>query len=206
MEARPPQRLYLGIAAAAGAVLALEIGLTRLFSYAIWYHFAYLTISVALLGYGAAGSVLAAHPALGRPRALAWWAVAAELGVLVALFQSPATDDVRHLVGIEEPEVALHPAAAGVLTDSLSDASEHAQILVTSHSPDLLPGIPDEAIFAVTAEHGETRVGPLDEAGRSALRDRLYTAGELLRIDQLRPDPALSAVDPDQLQLFGPEA
>ena len=48
MEARPPQRLYLGIAAAAGAVLALEIGLTRLFSYTIWYHFAYLTISVAL--------------------------------------------------------------------------------------------------------------------------------------------------------------
>ena len=82
MEARPPTRLYLGIAAAAGAVLALEIGLTRLFSYTIWYHFAYLTISVALLGYGAAGSALAAFPALGRPAALAWWAVAAEVGVL----------------------------------------------------------------------------------------------------------------------------
>ena len=85
MEARLPQRLYLGIAAAAGAVLALEIGLTRLFSYTIWYHFAYLTISVALLGYGAAGSALAAFPALGRPRVLAWWAVAAEVGVIVAL-------------------------------------------------------------------------------------------------------------------------
>ncbi len=85
MQARPPQRLYLGIAAAAGAVLALEIGLTRLFSYTIWYHFAYLTISVALLGYGAAGSALAAFPALGRPAALAWWAVAAEVGVLLAL-------------------------------------------------------------------------------------------------------------------------
>ena len=60
MDARPPPRLYLGIAAAAGAVLALEIGLTRLFSYAIWYQFAYLAISVALLGYGAAGSALAA--------------------------------------------------------------------------------------------------------------------------------------------------
>jgi hypothetical protein len=85
MEARPPKRLYLGIAAAAGAVLALEIGLTRLFSYTIWYHFAYLSISVALLGYGAAGSALAAFPALGRPALLAWWAVAAEAGVGVAL-------------------------------------------------------------------------------------------------------------------------
>lgn len=131
------------------------------------------------------------------------------LGVLVALFQGAASaEGAGRLVGIEEPEAALHPAAAGVLTDSLYDASEHAQILVTSHSPDLLDnhGIPDQAIFAVTAEHGETRIGPLDEAGRSALGDHLYTAGELLRIDQLRPDPALSALDPDQLQLFGPEA
>ena len=29
----------------------------------------------------------------------------------------------RHLIGIEEPESALHPAAAGVLIDSLTDAS-----------------------------------------------------------------------------------
>ncbi len=85
MDARVPQRLYLGIATAAAAVLGLEIGLTRLFSYTIWYHFAYLTISVALLGFGAAGSALAAYPALGRPRALAWWAVAAQAGVVVAL-------------------------------------------------------------------------------------------------------------------------
>jgi hypothetical protein len=85
MRERPPTRLYLGIAAAAGAVLALEIGLTRIFSYTIWYHFAYLTISVALLGYGAAGSLLAAWPRLGSPRLLPWWAVAAEAGVLACL-------------------------------------------------------------------------------------------------------------------------
>ena len=38
----------------------------------------------------------------------------------------------------------------------------------------------------------------MDEAGRFALR--LSTAGELLRIDQLRPDPPHSA--PHQLELF----
>ena len=60
-------------------------------------------------------------------------------GVLLALFQV-AGDSAsrRRLVGIEEPEVALHPAAAGVLIDGLRDAAEQAQILVTSHSPDLL--------------------------------------------------------------------
>ena len=55
------------------------------------------------------------------------------LGVLVALFQNANTDTgTRHLVGIEEPESALHPAAAGVLRDSLEDATAYAQILVTA--------------------------------------------------------------------------
>lgn len=127
------------------------------------------------------------------------------LGVLVAIFHTVADGrEVRHLVGIEEPEIALHPAATGVLTDALRAASEHAQILVTSHSPDLLDDedIPDDSILAVVAEDGETRIGPLDEAGRSALHDHLYTAGELLRLDQLRPDP--SASRPENLDLFGP--
>ena len=63
--------------------------------------------------------------------------------------------------------------------------------------------IPAEAVLAVIAEHGETKIGRPDAAGRSALRDHLYTAGELLRMDQLRPDPADTALDPDQLNLFG---
>ena len=125
------------------------------------------------------------------------------LGVLVALFQRKG-DPMRrcHLVGIEEPESALHPVAAGVLFDSLTDASQLAQVVVTSHSADLLDNdtIPESAILAVLSEHAETRIGPLDEAGRSALRDHLFTAGELLRMDQLRPDPERSA--PRQFDLF----
>lgn len=126
------------------------------------------------------------------------------LGVLVALFQGNGAAG-RRLIGIEEPEIALHPAAAGVLTDALRDASERLQVFVTSHSPDLLDNdaIPDESILAVVSEQGETRIGPLDEAGRSILRDHLYTAGELLRLNQLQPDPALS--QPRQLDLFEPE-
>ena len=127
------------------------------------------------------------------------------LGVLIALFQGfDGTESVRRCVGIEEPEVALHPAAAGVLIDGLRDAADRAQILVTSHSPDLLDNkeILDDAIIAVVAEHGESRIGPLDEVGRSALRDHLYTAGELLRMNQLRPDPSVFELRPEQLHLF----
>jgi len=126
------------------------------------------------------------------------------LGVLVSLFQS-ANDGAPRvpLVGIEEPEVALHPAAAGVLLDSLHDASEHTQVIVTSHSGDLLDNqrVSMESILAVDAQEGATQIAPLDEAARTTLRERLYTPGELLRLSQLRPDPKAIA-NPRQLRLF----
>ena len=134
-------------------------------------------------------------------------------GVLLALFQGAGSgDSKRRLVGIEEPEAALHPAAAGVLVDALRDAAGHAQIFVTSHSPDLLDNddIPDDSILAVLAEYGQTRfgfretkIGPLDQVGRSVLRDRIFTAGELLRMNQLDPDPDRSNLRPGDLELFG---
>lgn len=127
------------------------------------------------------------------------------LGVLVALFQSGESPFTPRLVGLEEPETALHPAAAGVLIDSIRDATSMRQVLVTSHSPDLLdnPSIADSEILAVVADDGDTRIGHLDEAGRSVLRDHLFTAGDLLRMDQLRPDPAARSLMPGDVVLFG---
>jgi predicted ATPase len=128
------------------------------------------------------------------------------LGLLVAVFQSSGMDDGRvPLVGIEEPEAALHPAAAGVLRDCLRDASRRTQVLVTSHSPELLDdrGIQTSSILAVQSRDGITEIGPPDEAGRTMLQENLYTAGELLRLDQLTPAPLISKAVPDkQLGLF----
>lgn len=129
------------------------------------------------------------------------------LGILVALLQSGDGNSAGSyvpLVGIEEPELALHPAAAGVLIDSLRDASRSTQVLVTSHSPDLLdnPQLETATILAVVADAGATTIGPLDEAGKSALRDRLFTAGELLRLNQLAPDPTARELTGRQLRLF----
>ena len=116
------------------------------------------------------------------------------LGILVALFQERHDPKKRVLlVGVEEPEIALHPAAAGVLLDALRDAADNTQIIITSHSPDLLDDkdLDPESILAVEARDGITVIAGIDEAGKSAVRDRLYTtAGELLRLDQLQPDPA----------------
>jgi predicted ATPase len=128
------------------------------------------------------------------------------VGILVALFQSSNGQRTRvPLVGIEEPEVALHPAAAGVLLDALMDASRQTQVLVTSHSPELLDNhrVSADSILAVEAAGGITRIASLDEVGKSVLRDRLYTPGELLKLNQLSPDPAaLDRISNRQMNLF----
>ena len=119
------------------------------------------------------------------------------LATLVALFQSGAVP----LAALEEPAATLHPAAAGVLLDALLEAGTLRQVLVTSHNADLLdsPQVKTANVLAVLAENGNTRIGPLDAVGAEALEQQLHTAGELLRTDQVRPDPEIST---RQLRLF----
>jgi len=69
-------------------VLLLQISLTRIFSFTLWYHFAYVTISVALLGYGASGSFLAVMPGLAGAapgRRLSMYAMGCALSILLGL-------------------------------------------------------------------------------------------------------------------------
>ncbi len=114
------------------------------------------------------------------------------LGILVSLLSA----DPRHgrgptLVGIEEPETALHPAAAGALVDALLEATESTQVVLTCHSPDLLDreGVVADMIRVVISDNGVTQAGPLSKAKSELLRKHLSTAGELHRLDQLTPDP-----------------
>lgn len=54
--------LYAGIFLISAATLFFELTLTRLFAVTQWYHFAFISISVALLGFGASGTWLTLHP------------------------------------------------------------------------------------------------------------------------------------------------
>src|SRR5579859_7092201 len=51
----PEQTLLAGLALTSFSALLLELALTRLFSVVLFYHFAFLAISIALLGLGAGG-------------------------------------------------------------------------------------------------------------------------------------------------------
>lgn len=54
--------LYTGIALVSCAALVYEVALTRVFAIAQGYHFGFLAISLALLGFGASGTLLAIAP------------------------------------------------------------------------------------------------------------------------------------------------
>jgi predicted ATPase len=112
-------------------------------------------------------------------------------GALVAVAQLADRDNPVSLVGIEEPEAALHPAASGALMDALHEAAVHTQIVVTTHSPDLLDQLDLESdrLLVVQMRDGVTEIGAVDPASREAIKVHLYTPGELLRMDQLQPDP-----------------
>lgn len=112
------------------------------------------------------------------------------LGALVATAQLANHRTPVCLIGIEEPETALHPAAAGALMDALREATVHTQVVATSHSPDLLDHVDPErdALLVVTAQQGRTEIAPVDPASLSAIKEHLYSPGELLRQDQLAPD------------------
>lgn len=122
------------------------------------------------------------------------------LGLLLAVYQ-PGDHSV---VAIEEPEATVHPAAAETLVEIFLDASAEKQILVTTHSPDLLDckEISDDRIRIVTKEKNQTWISPVSSASRDAIRDRLYTPGELLRSNELNPDTQVSKMAAKQLSLF----
>ncbi len=112
------------------------------------------------------------------------------LAVLTALFQAGFSEDrAVTVIGIEEPETALHPAATAVLRDAFADTAELSQVIVTTQSPDLLDDkdIAADAIVAVVSHDGATTLGRLGEGQQSIIRDHLATAGELLRTSDFQP-------------------
>ena len=108
-------------------------------------------------------------------------------GLLAALFQPWVRDGRIRLIGIEEPELAVHPAAAGALFDALAETSEHVQIVVTTQSPDLLDrdDIDPDTVRVANIHGGASVIEDVDDPSRRIVDDKLATIGQLLRGNQL---------------------
>ena len=133
----------------------------------------YLVVSVALARNGRETWFNAAQLSDGTLRLL---------GILTALYQSPPPS----LVAIEEPELTVHPRAAAVLTDELVDAAHRTQVVVTTHSPDIVSRMPSGSLRVVEATGQGTKVGQVSADQVHAINEQLFSAGDLIRIQGLR--------------------
>ena len=104
------------------------------------------------------------------------------LGILTALYQIPA----RTLLTIEEPELTIHPGALGVLFDVINEASMRNQVIITTHSPDLVSQFPANVFRVVEKINGITHIGSISENQRLAINEKLFSPGDLMRIEGFR--------------------
>lgn len=103
-------------------------------------------------------------------------------GLLTALLQTPAPS----FIAIEEPELTVHPGVLPVLSDYLRERSGSSQVVITTHSPDLLDLVSADEIRVVQRAGGVTTVSPVSGDQRTAVKDHLIRPGELLRIEGLQ--------------------
>ncbi len=85
--------LLVGVSLTSLATLMLQVSLTRLFSVALWHHFAFMVVSIAFLGFGASGTFLMMVPRIRElpPRqTLAWLGLGFSLATLAAYWCSNA--------------------------------------------------------------------------------------------------------------------
>src|SRR5262249_558468 len=101
---------YLGVASVAAATLLYEVALTRIFSIAYGYHFAFLAMSLGLLGFGASGTLLGLRRPSGPPlrsTPLARLATAASLALVCGYAISNVIGFDPYRVGWEPSQLAL---------------------------------------------------------------------------------------------------
>jgi predicted ATPase len=112
------------------------------------------------------------------------------LGLIMAVFQKPNPS----VLVIEEPEATIHPGALGAVLDLLRKAAKTMQVVVTTHSPELLDArwIKEDNLRIVSWEEGASHLLPPSNATRQAMRQHLMGAGELLRSNALHAEELFS--------------
>ncbi len=112
------------------------------------------------------------------------------LAALMAAFQVVLPHGYPSVVGIEEPETALHPAAMRALVAALDDATQRTQIVLTTHSADLLSGrdVRPGQVLVVRNRAGKSYLTPVDSASREIIQKELYSLADLQRMDKLDLD------------------
>jgi hypothetical protein len=113
------------------------------------------------------------------------------LAHLMALYQLPP----KQTLFFEEPEKGIHPGALEALTDQFKACpeAERGQVLLTTHSPELLDHFAPEQLRVVDLRDYLTTIAPVAQEQIEAVREQLLQTGELLTVDPARPAAPVGA-------------
>jgi predicted ATPase len=106
------------------------------------------------------------------------------LAHLFALYQTPP----KQALVFEEPEKGVYAGALEGLAEQfrLCADSGRGQVILTSHSPQLLDHFRPEEIRVAEIRNGVTRIGLIAPEQVEAVREQLLRPGELLTVDPAR--------------------
>jgi len=112
-------------------------------------------------------------------------------GIISALLQQPALS----VVGVEEPELTIHPGALPLLVDFLREASRRSQVVITTHSPELVDCLDAEELRVVERKDGVSTVKQLRESQKQSVKRGLLSLGELMVTEGLEQEPELPGIE-----------
>jgi predicted ATPase len=114
------------------------------------------------------------------------------LAQILAMYQNPS----KQTLLFEHPESGLHPGALESLAYEFKACPRdgRGQVILTTHSPQLLDNFPPESLRVVDAEKMETQIGSVAPEQLESLRERLLQPGELLTVDPARLPGRLAEV------------
>ena len=106
------------------------------------------------------------------------------VGLLTALNQR-----VVPLIGIEEPELTVHPGTMTALASLFKEFSKRSQLIITTHSPDFIDCVSDyrnvNNIRIVDNTEGVTTVGSVSKNNVETVKQHLFSPGDLHRMGEL---------------------
>lgn len=110
-------------------------------------------------------------------------------GIITALLQEPPVP----MIGVEEPELTVHPGAIPLLFDYLTQARRRSQVVVTTHSPVLLDLIAPDDVRVVERRQGETLVTRMTAGQRNTVNNGLMKLGDIMQTEGIQLDLPLAA-------------
>lgn len=76
------------------------------------------------------------------------------LGMLMTLL----LPEPPNLILIDEPEIGMHPKMINVFAEVLKQTARHTQVIITTHSPQLLDNIPVDCVLVAERENGVSTI------------------------------------------------